>query len=490
MYTAHDKQQFKALLSEVRADLMNVLHHESKASDALYIFLMRLRTGRTYNEIGMHFGVSETTVTRRCDLVRDILKRVVVPRYVNFGMDRAELVSNKSQTSHILFDDENLERAHLILDGTYIYVQKSTNQRFQKDSYNSHKKRNYIKIMMGVQTNGRILFVLGPFKATDNDAKITECIFTNQSVSSISTLMPEDIMIVDRGFRNCETMLINLGFHVKKPASNDKGKLSTKEANETRMVTRVRYNVERINGVMKIVWKIFSNVIDVYCIPKIMVEFEIGAALINRKANFVQDTERSILMAQCMKIREKVSNVLSTIVEKKSFERLIRDESYDIFTDFQDCPRLSIGDLEMVSLGVYQVQQARCYLANHLDSHGNGLNIFRFFDEDVKYFCSSLINPDMHPLLLMADLKSRFASKTVHRTFVLLDQSGIGHNCVIAHSCSCKSGNRTVGCCSHIMSILYFISQDDIKEVSKHLNNVFVWDTNEEESEGSEFEDY
>lgn len=179
LYTAHGKDEFKALLHEI-PELHTELKSHDKASDALFIYLMKIRTGRSYEEIGMHFGVSIATVSRRCDLVRYVLKQKLVPRYVNFEMTRDELLSHKSESSRVLFDDgDNPNSVHVILDGTYIYLEKSTNHRFQKDSYNSHKKKNYVKIMMGVLTNGRILFVLGPFKATENDAQITEKIFGN-----------------------------------------------------------------------------------------------------------------------------------------------------------------------------------------------------------------------------------------------------------------------------------------------------------------------
>lgn len=482
LYTAHDKQQFKELLGEIQSDLVLDLKSQSKASDALFIYLMRLRTGRPFEEIALHFGVSAATVYRRCELVRTVLKKIIVPRFVNFEMDRAELIAHKSETSRILFDDENQQRAHLILDGTYIYIEKSTNHRFQKDSYNSHKMRNYLKIMMGVMTDGRILFVLGPFKAVDNDATIIEKIFGHQSTASIKSLMPEDVMIVDRGFRNCEATLINLGFVVKMPTCHEYGRLSTKDANETRLVTRVRYNVERVNGVMKSVWKMFLNTIDVHYIPKIMDDFEIGAALINRKSNLVQNTAKSVEIANCMKLRQNQPNLLSTIVEKESFERLIRAKSYEVLNNFDDCPRMNIENLEMISLGTYQIQQARCYLSNR-----NNVDhpVFRFFDDDVHRFLDALITPDIEPLLLMMNLKSRFVSTKIHRTFVLINKIEVGHNCVVAYTCSCKSGNRTIGCCSHVMSVLYLISYGNIQEVSKHLNNVFEWDVEEEGSDDS-----
>lgn len=347
--------------------------------------------------------------------------------------------------------------------------------------------------MMTVLTNGRILSVVGPFKATENDASITQKIFNNEASVSLNALQPGDVVIVDRGFRDCETMLINSGYIIKKPATNPRGRLTTKEANETRMLTRVRYNVERVNGVMKMVWKIFLNAIDIHYIPKIMDDFTI-AALINKKLCLVTDTSRSVLIARTMKQKEKEPNSLTEIVESESVEKLIRNKSYCSFIDFLACPRLSIADLEMVSFGTYQVQQARCYLSNHMDVHGNGWTIFQFFNEDVQLVCKTLINPDMTPLLLMANIKSRFISKKVHRTFVLLNTIGEKHECVVAYSCSCKSGDRTVGCCSHIMSILYLVTQPNVKEISKHLDNVFDATTfneqDEEEEDDSETEDY
>lgn len=146
----------------------------------------------------------------------------------------------------------------------------------------------------------------------------------------------------------------------------------------------------------------------------------------------------------------------------------------------------------MISFGSYQVQQARCYLSNHLYSNNNDLTVFYFSQEIVENLCCALINPDMDPLLLMINLKSRFVSQTVHRLFVLMDNNATGFNCVIAYCCTCKSGNRTVGYCAHVMSLIYFIcfARNGVKEVSKHLKNIFDennWDgADEDEAEDME----
>lgn len=63
--TAHDKTEFNNLLNELPG-LTEELHSKQAASDALFIYLMRLRTGRTYDEIALDFGISASTVRRRC----------------------------------------------------------------------------------------------------------------------------------------------------------------------------------------------------------------------------------------------------------------------------------------------------------------------------------------------------------------------------------------------------------------------------------------
>lgn len=192
LYTAHTNDQFNSLLNELPS-----LKEELglKAADALFMYLMRLRTGRTLLEIATHFRVSKSTVQRRIELVRERLNIVIVPQYLNFERDRENLVSHKSNLSSILFDGNDTSRAHLILDGTYIYIEKSFNHIVQKQTYNSHKKRNYIKMMMGVGTDGSIILVSGPYKATENDAAIRNKIMNDSTSCVMKNYQPGDIMI-------------------------------------------------------------------------------------------------------------------------------------------------------------------------------------------------------------------------------------------------------------------------------------------------------
>lgn len=75
-----------------------------------------------------------------------------------------------------LSSEDNQDQAVLILDGTYIYIQKSHDYEFQRLSYSLHKNRPLVKPMMVVAPDGYIPSVLGPYLSDlhNNDASITK----------------------------------------------------------------------------------------------------------------------------------------------------------------------------------------------------------------------------------------------------------------------------------------------------------------------------
>lgn len=61
------------------------------------------------------------------------------------------------------------------------------------------------------------------------------------------------------------------------------------------------------------------------------------------------------------------------------------------------------------------------------------------------------------PLLVKAYMKSRYRSGKHHHIFVLADKSKQGGDSIIEYYCTCESGARTVGCCSHVMTIVWYL---------------------------------
>ena len=170
----------------------------------------------------------------------------------------------------MLFADSQTYISIAVADGTYIYIEKSGDYSFQRRSYSVHKGRPLVKPMMLVPTDGYILTVLGPYLADGNnsDARITEYMLKSNSEDIRNWFSEGDVLIFDRGFRDVTDLLNDCGIKTEMPHFLKKSKKqhSTEEANESRLVTKVRWVVESANERIK-QWRSLSNVLPNSQIP-------------------------------------------------------------------------------------------------------------------------------------------------------------------------------------------------------------------------------
>ena len=174
------------------------------------------------------------------------MKSRFVPEFLGFPhIEREEVIESHTRPlAKELFTRTMTENpAILVLDGTYIYVQKSGNFSFSRRSYSLHKHRPLVKLMLVVTTTGYIVSVLGPYLA---DSKNSDANILNHMIRSNAEQMKEwvqegDIFVVDRGFRDSGEVLNDLGITMEMPTFLPKGatQLQTKDANCSRLVTKV-----------------------------------------------------------------------------------------------------------------------------------------------------------------------------------------------------------------------------------------------------------
>lgn len=107
--------------------------------------------------------------------------------------------------------------AILVVYGTYVFIQKSNNFKFQRRSYSQHKNRPLVKPMVIVSTTGYIVSVLGPYFADhkNNDASILKHNFQTNMENIKDWLQQDDVLIVDRGFRDSISFLESLAFRLR-----------------------------------------------------------------------------------------------------------------------------------------------------------------------------------------------------------------------------------------------------------------------------------
>ena len=90
-------------------------------------------------------SISKSSLQRAISSVRKALMNPFVPSKLGFShITREEVIRNHTRPlAQSLFGDNT--QAIIVLDGTYIFIEKSNNFVFQRRSYSMHKGRPLVK---------------------------------------------------------------------------------------------------------------------------------------------------------------------------------------------------------------------------------------------------------------------------------------------------------------------------------------------------------
>ncbi|CAF3140890.1 unnamed protein product [Rotaria sp. Silwood2] len=266
------KENYKNLCSSIPPTSLRKTELRS-ANQAIGCLLVKLRLGLNNSVLATLFSFpDERVVSRVLESARLSLMDHFVPKHLGFEhISRRDLIDQHTRPlAKQLFSNPGDDKAILILDGTYIYVQKSASNILQRRTFSMHKGRPLIKPMMIVSSDGYIISVVGPYLADfkNNDSSMTKHIILNNREGVTDWLQPNDVLIVDRGFRDCLPLLNSLGYETYMPAflKKTEKQLTTTEANQTRFVTKIRWVVESANGRIK-TWRFFDRVMPNSMLP-------------------------------------------------------------------------------------------------------------------------------------------------------------------------------------------------------------------------------
>jgi hypothetical protein len=284
---------------------------------------------------------------------------------------------------------------------------------------------------------------IGPYfgDAKNNDSEIMKNIIYNNRDDFRNWLRSGDILVIDRGFRDSLPLLDSLGYKTYMPKFLNKkqNQFTTSEANETRLTTKVRWIVESTNGRVK-QWKIFDKVMYNTLIPLIGDYFSIVCAMINRFCStFVYDTSKDEEIAEKMLQLVEHSNELKQYIDnlKQSSDKNIKWHNLDAAQALNDFPIFSYESLMDLTLGIYQLKQSKSYAIEHLDPNG---------EYHVK-----ISNQEKY--LLRARIQSRHSQSEKYNLWIKYSANDIN-----GWYCTCMVGARVVGCCSHISSVIWYLS--------------------------------
>ncbi|XP_025265235.1 uncharacterized protein LOC112638210 [Camponotus floridanus] len=372
---------------------------------------------------------------------------------LRFGLNscnRDDLIQNHTtEMAKKLFNiNDNL---FLICDGTYAHHQKSTNNEYQRKSFSGQKKVPLCKPFTLCTTDGYIVDMLGPYLANQNDAEILKSVI--EDPNSLRKFLKEgDIFVLDRGFRDIKDIL-EKDFRVLMPALKGKRKqLSTEESNESRFVTKIRWAVESVHGVLKQKYRLLDHKIDNKLIPKIGSYFRIASFLNNTFGKrFHSDVDTFDDILQRMHSQKDVQNTLADEVEENGWLRRKLPFKSVTSDDILDFPEMTERDLKILFTGSYQLGQAISYLAEMVDKDGK-LKIEYVKDQSN---------------VLKLKVPSRHISRTAYRCFLRYKPNSVGVSGLTHYTCECANGKRSVGCCSHIAAVVYYLSH------ARYLSKIF-----------------
>lgn len=213
---------------DVCSHAINIRNNKNRTSrTCVALLLVKLRSGMSNRLLSTLFNIGKSSVRRALASARQELSIHFTPKYLGFNhISRASIINNHTRPlAQELFGSPYEQQAILILDGTYIYIQKSYNFHFQRRSYSMHKNRPLVKPMIIVSSTGYIISILGPYLADhkNNDAGILKHNMKTNMENMNEWIQPGDVLIVDRGFRDASEMLDELGIQAEMPKFLPKG---------------------------------------------------------------------------------------------------------------------------------------------------------------------------------------------------------------------------------------------------------------------------
>jgi hypothetical protein len=424
--------------------------------DALAILLMKLRLNLSQSTLAFLFKIKDqSSVSKILANVSASLACIFVPKYLGFAQQNMprELALTEQTPSHVQKVLElGEDSVTLVMDGTYLYIEKPSGFKKQHDTWSLHKNRNLIKPMVTTTILGYIVDVSGPFKADNNntDAKILNAMIGSPE-SILSYLKKGDCIILDRGFRDSREPLTRAGIEYRMPeflqsakSCKNKGEpyqkqFSTAQGNNSRRVTMFRFVVESAHGRIKNKFPFFDSVIPAPYVDEMAGRwFKIACAIMNAfYGNIVKEKEMSPETIDRILKSMNASNELEEWLKQNKMERKTPTwRSVSAFT-IQDFPKLTFDDLHHITMGPYQVKIGEKYAEDHLL-------------EDPSY--EILVHRDA-PDLIRTQIRSRFSPSVIHNSWIRYISNSNGHSAIRGYYCQCKVGSRNLGTCGHITSV-------------------------------------
>lgn len=335
------------------------------SSKDLMAFLCKMRQGLSDELLATLFNYSSRQAVSLavCKVRTSLAMRFVPENIGTAAITREQFIARHvTPFANEFYNNEPaVPKVIVVCDSTYAYIHKSSNFRILRQSYSLHKGRHLLKPILLVAQDGYILAILGPYFSDtwNNDAQILRDAFERDAENLQEWFQNGDIMLVDRDYRDAAPLLARLGIEHKMPAFLDRGRnqFTTEEANENRLITKIRWVVEARNGHIKSIFRIFREPFNIQQAKNIGDYYRIAGALINQYRPPIIMQNATVDVARHMLQRKDEANVMQARVEVERL-RYRHGQWARLNNQVPRFPRLDIEFLRDLTVGVYQVNLA------------------------------------------------------------------------------------------------------------------------------------
>ena len=231
-----------------------------------------------------------------------------------------------------------------------------------------------------------------------------------------------------------------------------------------------------VNGIFKQWFNSFDQIQN-SMLKHIYQDFKIAAALINCFfARNLTDRNNGVEIAKKMnrKLRYKKNPLESYLKQSHRQKNEFRKIEDSEITDF---PSLCEDDIRKnITLGIYQIRQSYGYIAEHMNKTGK-YNLMIQIDEKFRKSKKNCRR------ILKVNIQSKTAKLKKYQVFIKYVPNKNTPDAILGWICDCKNGLRTVGCCSHVASIICYLGCFRNMQNLKYTNSFRLVSTNQEEKQ-------
>lgn len=222
-----------------------------------------------------------------------------------------------------------------------------------------------------------------------------------------------------------------------------------------------RWVIEAVNGRIKNVFPFFKHTIEGTYVPTIMRFNRIACAIMNKYFPLLSNNkEFHDVISEVCENEVAQSNELKEEIDELGLRRMTIRWQKASASSVLDFPKLSMDDLKRITLGTFQIKIAERYVDSHLRCDSEfGIFIHREKEDIIR-----------------TRIQSRFSKSKSHDAWVKFDKNVNGSDAIKGLYCSCKVGERTLGCCSHLTAVLRYLGFDRYQAKTKTFRSQFAWD--------------